>query len=136
MNKKRNSTLPSIQATRASQISWKKRRALLSKSIPLEVDLESRQLFFAESPDAKLNFNTENLDILIDSYLLPKESKKVMQSLSKAKKGIEKPISFHFIHPLTSKSFHFEYHYKIVYVKYSSTRLQGELIKTSPKRIK
>lgn len=127
-----------IKVTQTKNSTWKHRRELLSKSIPLEVDLESRQLFFNANVDKNLslNFNTDNLDKLIASYLHPKESKKVIKSLSKAEKGLEKPILFNFVHPLTSKAFQFEYHYKIVYVNYSSTRLQGELKKSLSKNLK
>lgn len=119
-----------------SNLAWKNRRELISASIPLEVDLENRQLFFEEGAVKKLNLNfgTNNVDSLIKTYLDPKDLKQVSRSLLDAKKGIEKPISFNFIHPVTSKSFKFEYRYQIVYVKYSSTRLHGELVKVGSKR--
>jgi hypothetical protein len=127
-----------IKTNNTKSTPWKHRRELLSKSIPLEVDLESRQLFFNTNVDKNLNlnFNTDNLDKLIESHLHPKESKKVIKSLSRAEKGLEKPILFNFVHPLTSKAFQFEYHYKIVYVNYSTTRLQGELKKSLSKNLK
>ena len=138
MNKKNTSSKNTVIKKSPAKSTWKHRRELLSNSIPLEIDLQSRQLFLNEKLNEKLdlNFKTDNLDTVITSYLLPKESKKVMQSLSKAEKGLEKPIAFNFVHPLTSKAFHFEYHYKIVYVKYSSTRLQGELVKTPSKQLR
>lgn len=122
--------------SKAIKTTWKHRREILSKSIPLEVDLESRQLFFNTNLSKNLNLNTDNLDKVIESFLQPKESRKVMKSLSKAGKGLEKPIHFNFVHPLTSKAFQFEFHYKIIYVNYASTRLQGELIKSSAKQIR
>jgi hypothetical protein len=99
-------------------------------SIPLEVDLENGQLFFIEGIKQKLNFdlNTGNIDKVIKTYVDPKDLKKVKHSLSQAKKGIEKPIPFNFIHPLTAQSLRFEYRYQIEYVKYSSTRLRGVLV--------
>jgi hypothetical protein len=50
------------------------------------------------------------------------------QSLSQAKQGQERPISFRFIHPITSEKLKFEYRYEIVYVRYASTRLNGVLV--------
>ena len=119
-------------------LDWKKRRALVIGAIPLEVDLENRQLFFDAGIEEKLRFNleTNNIDSLIKTYLDPKDLKKVTQSLSDAKEGLEKPIHFNFIHPITSRSFKFEYRYQIIYVKYASTRLHGELIKVNDKRQK
>lgn len=112
-------------------LDWKKRRAIIANSIPLEVDLENRQIFFQSDIKEKLyfDFGTTNVDNLIKTYLDPKDSKKVTQSLTRAKKGLEKPIPFNFIHPLTSRTFKFEYHYQIIYHTYSSTRLQGKLVK-------
>lgn len=138
MTKKNADSKNTLKKSFIVKSTWKHRRDLLSNAIPIEVDLESRQIFIDKCLDKKLNlfFNTTNLDAMIASYLLPKESKKVMQRLSKAEKGLEKPIPFRFVHPLTDKTFHFEYHYKIVYVKYASTRLQGELIKTPTKHQK
>lgn len=114
-------------------LDWKNRREIISKSIPLEVDLENRQIFFQTDIKEKLDFDfgTDNIDNLIHTYIDPEDSEKVMQSLKEAKKGLEQPIPFNFIHPLTSRSFRFEYRYQIIYVKYSSTRLHGELIKMS-----
>lgn len=122
---------------KTTKSTWKARREILSKPISLEVDLESRQLYFNKDSQTKLSFDfdTDDLDSLIKSYLNPKDSKAVIEKLSKAEKGLEKPIPFNFVHPLTAKQFHFEYRYKIVYVKYSSTRLQGELIQTKAKKI-
>jgi hypothetical protein len=99
-------------------------------SIPMEIDLENRELFFKEAIWRKLNFdlNTNNIDNLMKRFVDPKDLRKVKQLLSLAKKGIEKPISFNFIHPHTAKSHRFEYRYQIEYVKYSSTRLRGVLV--------
>ncbi|WP_317898456.1 hypothetical protein [Aurantibacillus circumpalustris] len=117
-------------------LNWKNRRELMSKNIPLEVDLENRQLFFKDGIKEKLHFDfgTNNIDNLIKTYLDPKDLEIVNRSLTQAKKGLEKPIPFNFIHPLTSKSIRFEYRYQIVYVKYASTRLLGELIKIGSKK--
>jgi len=123
----------SSSATRGKKnlLDWKNRREMVANSIALEVDLENRQLFFQPGIPEKLriDFGTNNVDKLIETYLNPKDLKNVNRSLTQAKKGIEKPIPFNFIHPLTSKLFKFEYRYQIVYVTYSSTRLHGELIK-------
>lgn len=112
-------------------IGWKQKREMLTNSISLEVDLENRQLFFEPGIEKKigLDFGTNNVDNLIKTYLEAEDLKSVSHSLSEAKKGLEKPIHFSFTHPLTSKSFRFEYRYQIVYVKYASTRLHGELVK-------
>lgn len=112
-------------------LDWKNRREMITNNISLEVDLENRQIFFQPGIPEKLRFNfgTNNVDNLIKTYLDPKDLKNVTRSLTQAKKGLEKPIPFNFIHPLTSKRFSFEYRYQIIYVKYSSTRLHGELIK-------
>lgn len=117
---------------------WKNRREMVSKSIPLEVDLENRQIFFQHDIQDKLHFefNTNNIDNLIKAYVDPKDLKKVKQSLTRAEKGLEKPIQFNFIHPETARSFQFEYRYQIIYVKYSSTRLQGELVSVREPKIK
>lgn len=127
--KKQNTSRNSKKNT----LNWKNRRDLISKSIPLEVDLENRQIFF-EPGTAEMHlfdFGTNNVDNLIKTYLDPKDLKKVTRSLTEAKQGMEKPIPFNFIHPVTSKSFSFEFRYQIVYVKYASTRLHGELIKVN-----
>lgn len=131
MKKQKKETIKTPINDNKKNLEWKKRRELISRSIPLEVDLENRQIFFQTDIKEKLHFdfNTNNVDKLITTYLDPRDTKKVMNSLVKAKKGLEKPIPFNFIHPLTSKSFHFEYRYQIIYVKYSSTRLRGELVK-------
>jgi hypothetical protein len=115
---------------KANALNWKGRKEIITKSIPLEVDLENRQLFFKTDIKERLNFEfpTNNLDNIIQTYIDPKDSKKVKQWLTKAKKGQEEPILFNFIHPETSRSFQMEYRYQITYVKYSSTRLQGELM--------
>lgn len=109
---------------------------MISKSIALEVDLESRKLFF--NPDIleslHFDFGTNNMDHVIETYLDPKDLVMVNHSLTEAKNGLEKPIPFSFTHPLTSKIFSFEFRYQIVYVKYASTRLHGELVKLGTKK--
>jgi hypothetical protein len=117
-------------------LEWKRRREMIINSIALEVDLENRQVFFEAGVEKKmrLEFGTNNVDNLIKTYLDDKDLKHVVHSLTEAKKGLEKPIQFQFVHPLTSKSYRFEYRYQIVYVKYSSTRLLGELHKCTPLR--
>jgi|GEM_PF-2187822 len=130
--KKQNKTSKTAKTpTKKNPLDWKYRREMITKSIPLEVDLENRQIFFQPGIEEKLHldFGTNNVDNLIQTYLDPNDLKTVTQSLTEAKKGLEKPIPFNFIHPLTSKLFRFEYRYQIIYVKYSSTRLHGELIK-------
>ena len=127
-----------LKINKASFLDWKKRREMISKAIPLEVDLENREIFFTTDIKEKLHFDfsTNNIDNLIKTYIDPKDSENVMESLTEAKKGMEKPIPFSFIHPITAKSFKFEYRYQIIYVKYSSTRLQGELVKMTESRDK
>lgn len=118
-------------------LDFKKRRELISKSISVEVDLENREIFFQKDLSEKMqfDFSSTNVDKIITTYLNPKDGKKVIKSLDSAKTGVEKPIPFHFVHPITSKAFHFEYRYQIIYVKYSSTRLKGNLVCVeSPKK--
>ncbi len=137
--KKQDKTTEALNNTaKNNSLDWKNRREMITKSIPLEVDLENRQIFFQPGTEEKmlLDFGTNNVDNLIKTYLDPKDFKTVTRSLTEAKKGLEKPISFNFIHPLTSKSFRFEYRYQIIYVKYSSTRLHGELIKVEGGKLK
>jgi len=112
--------------------SFSDKREIISRPIPLEVDLENREIFIRNEVRDTLNidFNSTNVDNLINTYLDPEDSKQVIQSLTKAKEGLEKPIRFDFIHPLTAKRFQFEYRYQIIYVKYASTRLKGELVNT------
>jgi len=136
--KKQESTSKKNNTTQYNPVDWKNRREMISNSIPLEVDLENRQIFFEPGIKEKLHFDfgTTNVDNLIKTYLDPEDLKNVIRSLTEAEKGLEKPISFNFVHPLTSKTFRFEYRYQIVYVKYASTRLHGELIQISGERIK
>jgi hypothetical protein len=133
MKKQNTSSGKKTPETRKENLNWKNKREIISKSIPLEVDLENREIFFKTDITKRLNFDfdTTNVDNLISTYLDPRDSETVIQSLTEAKEGLEKPILFNFIHPHTSRSFQFEYRYQIIYVKYSSTRLQGELINVS-----
>jgi hypothetical protein len=138
MKKQNKTSQKEIRKTRKTELAWKNKREIISKSIPLEVDLENREIFFKTDIRKTLNFefDTTNIDRLISTYLDPNDSQKVTQSLTKAKEGLEKPILFNFIHPHTSRSFQFEYRYQIIYVKYSSTRLQGELINVSDPKVR
>lgn len=110
---------------------FKRKRQLIAESIAMEVDLQNRQIFFNSDIRQKLQFEleTNNVDQLINAYISPEDSQQVFQQLTEAERGMEKPISFNFVHPFTSRSFKFEYRYQIIYVKYASTRLQGELIR-------
>jgi len=138
MKKQNNVPKEHTKKTLKVPLNWKNRRDMVTKSIALEVDLENRELFFQPGIQEKLHFDfgTTNVDNIMKTYLDPKDLKKVTRSLIEAKKGLEKPIPFNFIHPLTSKAFRFEYRYQIVYVKYASTRLHGELIKVSGTKLK
>src|SRR5689334_1409865 len=117
--------------------SFSSKRAIIERPIPLEVDLENREVIIRHEvrQDLNIDFSSTNVDSLIKTYLDAKDSKKVIQSLSKAKEGLEKPIQFDFIHPLTLKRFQMEYRYQIIYVKYASTRLKGELVNIRNPRI-
>jgi hypothetical protein len=116
---------------------WRNRKEMISKNIALEVDLENRKLFFHPEVLESLHFDfgTNNMDHVIETYLDPVDLQRINLSLTEAKQGQEKPIPFHFTHPLTSKIFKFEYRYQIVYVKYASTRLHGELVKLGSRKI-
>jgi hypothetical protein len=115
-----------------------KGRHLISRSIPVEVDLENRQVFIATEAKSTFNFDviSTDMDKLIQTYLNEDDSKEVLQNLTEARKGMEKPFQFNFIHPHTAKKFHFEYRYQIVYVKYASTRLKGELVNVKNPNLK
>lgn len=134
----RNKKHEATPVSESNSLNWKKRREILSNAIAMEVDLENRQIFFEPGIKDKLRFDfgTNNVDNLIKTYLDPKELRKINRSLTEAKKGREKPIPFNFVHPLTSRTYRFEYHYQIVYVKYASTRLHGELIKAPDEKLK
>ncbi len=109
---------------------WKKRRDIRLRAIPLEVDLENRELFLSDDLKRhfELEFNTSNVDRLITSFVDPIDLQNVQESLQKAREGQEKPIRFHFIHPVTAQRLKMEYRYEIVYVRYASTRLHGMLV--------
>lgn len=116
-------------------LNWKKRRDMIRKSSSMEVDLENREIFLHEGLKERLQFDfgTTNIDHLLERYLNQNDLKSVKRSLSLAGKGLEKPIPFNFVHPLTEKVFRFEFRYQIVYAKFSSTRLHGHLIKVRDK---
>jgi len=109
---------------------WKKRRDIRLSAIPVEVDLENREIFLSEDfkQHLDLDFSTSNVDRLITSFVDPTDLKNVQESLQKAREGQEKPIRFHFIHPVTAQRLSMEYRYEIVYVRYASTRLHGLLV--------
>ncbi|MDI1355690.1 MAG: hypothetical protein PSX36_12275 [bacterium] len=113
-----------------SFIDWKKRRDVILRSIPVDVDLENRKIFFDNKLKEVMNleFNTSNVDNLITNYVDPKDAENVIQSLLEAKQGMEKPIHFKFIHPQTALKLNLEFRYEIVYVTYASTRLHGLLV--------
>jgi len=115
---------------------WKKRRDVILKAIPLEVDLENRQIFFRKGlpEDLSVALNSSNVDRLINEFVAPEDSENVTKSLLQAQKGLEKPITFNFVHPGTSQKLKFEYRYEIEYVKYSSTRLNGVLVNIRDKK--
>jgi hypothetical protein len=128
MNKHERSTNP--QTKNKKILSWKSSRALVSKSIPLELDLENREILVNdESLEIhQLEIGPRNIDKFITDFVDPNESQTVIHLLDQAGKGVEKPILFSFVHPRLSKVFLFEYRYQITYVSYAKTRLKGELV--------
>lgn len=109
---------------------WHQRKKVITKNIPLEIDLEKREIYFkVDAKDLPIHFASNNVDSFINNHVHPKDLNSVVESLSLAKKGVEKPIRFNFIHPNVPVALQYEYHYQIVYVKYSQTRLQGVLVK-------
>jgi len=137
MKKQENVPVKNI-VNRKSFLEWKKRRDVILKSIPVEVDLENREIIFHKDLPAELNFQipTNNVDQLINDFVDPTDFEKVKTSLLKAEKGLEEPIKFNFIHPKTEQKLSFEYRYEIVYVKYSSTKLNGFLVNLRERRLK
>jgi hypothetical protein len=121
----------SIMQSSRSQLNTGKIRQLLSSPIKMEVDLETRQILVNEEVKKHLNldFTNEKIDQLIRTYVDPKDTKKLINSLNLAGKGKEKPIRFNFMKPGSPKIYSFEYRYEIVYVKYACTRLSGTLVK-------
>ncbi len=132
MKRQTNKSLNRTHSNSNSDLNWKHKRKLISESIAMEVDLQNRQIFFGSDIREQLHFDleTNNVDQLINAYISPEDSATVIQQLTEAERGMEKPISFNFVHPFTSRSYKFEYRYQIIYVKYASTRLQGELVRT------
>lgn len=106
-------------------------KAFLKGSVPVELDLESREIFINEAAleNSPLKLNCSSLDQFINRYVSPSQKERIVESLDEAGKGVEKPISFSFVHPDLKRELQFEYHYQIVYVSYSKTRLNGKLIK-------
>lgn len=131
MKRQTNKSLKRTQNEPNSNLNWKNKRKLVSESIAMEVDLQNRQIFFTSDILQQLRFDLEttNVDQLINAYISPEDSASVIQQLTEAERGMEKPIAFNFVHPFTSRSYKFEYRYQIIYVKYASTRLQGELVR-------
>jgi hypothetical protein len=113
--------------------SLRRKHETIARTIPLEVDLENREVFLGNDVKEQLDlkFETNNVDSLISTYVHPDDSKRVILSLKQAKEGQEKPIHFSFVHPSTARRLHFEFRYEIVYVRYSSTRLHGVLVNVS-----
>ncbi|MCC6372323.1 MAG: hypothetical protein IT236_15070 [Bacteroidia bacterium] len=107
---------------------WKIVRALLSQSIELEVDLETRKILIDQSVAAPLQIDSCSLDSFISNYIQPSEVNGIKEALTQAGKGVEKPIRFNFIHPEFTKSLELKYKYEITYVSYSKTRLKGRLL--------
>src|SRR5258708_1601582 len=108
---KKKAPLSKASAGKKTSLNWKNRREMINRSIALEVDLENRKLFFQSDIQESLHFDfgTNNIDHVIETYLDPNDLKQVNLSLIEAKKGLEKPIPFNFTHPLTAKTFQFEY---------------------------
>jgi hypothetical protein len=129
---------PKKESKHSHKERFAKGRNLLSRTIPLEVDLENGQVFIENEVKETFNFDVVSTDVdkLIQTYLDENDSKEVMQYLTDARQGMEKPFQFNFIHPHTAKKFQFEYRYQIVYVKYASTRLKGELVNVKNPNLK
>jgi hypothetical protein len=110
---------------------WQSSRALVSKSIPIELDLENREILINnnELKVHRLEIDQKNIDRFISEYIDPSERRVIVESLSQAGKGVEKPIRFAFIHPRLRLKLTFEFRYEIMYVSYSKTRLKGEIVK-------
>lgn len=104
-------------------------REILGANIEVEIDLESRRLIFKKTqlPAPHLLHEGFTVDTFIKKFVHPGDSEQVLASLTEAGRGIEKPIAFIFINPENRQCFWFEYHYEIVYVRYSQTRLRGRL---------
>jgi hypothetical protein len=116
---------------------WKERRDIALKAIPLEVDLENREVFIGQELRNKLDFDlqTSNVDRLISNFVHPGDNLRVHDWLQLAQQGKETPISFKFVHPQTAEIILFEYRYEIVYVRYACTRLNGVLVNITTPRI-
>ncbi len=118
-------------------MSWHHRKKVITKNIPVELDLEKREIYFKEGTgDIPVRFASNNIDSFLSNHVDPKDLNNVVESLSQAKQGVEKPIRFNFVHPHVPMPVQYEYHYQIVYVKYSQTRLQGVLVKAKTCRKK
>jgi hypothetical protein len=100
--------------------------------IPLQIDLERGEVLVEDKMRRKLQLDliSDSIELAIKRFVHPSDSKKVKQFLENARKGVEKPLSFNFLDPRTAEIHKYEFKYEIVYVKYSSTRLHGTLIKT------
>lgn len=135
MNKKNNHENKKPLTNPKNKIQWNSGRKLLSHKIPLELDLEKREILLVDNALEmhQVEIGSKDLDAFIDRFIDPADSENIHQQLEKAKKGIEQPIRFGFKHPQNSRKFWFEYQYQIVYVSYARTRLKGELIKVRAK---
>lgn len=124
-NKEKNNSDLTLKNKRAY---WKIGRTLISESIELEVDLESRQILIDTELAEPLNLNPLTLDAFIENYINPSQINSIHEALVEAGKGVEKPIQFNFIHPVFPRPFQLEYSYQITYVSYSKTRLKGRIL--------
>lgn len=125
-----------LSESKSKENSWHNRRKLIKNRIQLEIDLEKREISFtATSNEIPVKLATNNVDSFITNHVHPKDSQTVIESLEKAQRGVEAPITFNFVHPKVPLLLQYEYHYQIVYARYSQTKLQGVLVR-APKKIK
>lgn len=125
-----------LSESKSKENSWHNRRKLIKNRIQLEIDLEKREISFTTTTnDIPVKLATNNVDSFITNHVHPKDSQTVIESLEKAQRGVEAPITFNFVHPKVPLLLQYEYHYQIVYARYSQTKLQGVLVR-APKKIK
>lgn len=125
-----------LSESKSKENSWHNRRKLIKNRIQLEIDLEKREISFtATTNDIPVKLATNNVDSFITNHVHPKDSQTVIESLERAQRGVEAPIKFNFVHPKVPLPLQYEYHYQIVYARYSQTKLQGVLVR-APKKIK
>ncbi len=112
--------------------SWNNRRKLIDRNIQLEIDLEKREIrITTAASEIPVKLATTNVDSFISNHVHAKDSQAVIESLEQAQRGVEAPIKFNFVHPKVPMLLQFEYHYQIVYARYSQTKLQGTLVRSS-----